>query len=832
MAKSYLQLKYHPAKKEIEFRRFENGKSQLICEGRLLTYINKKGSFVLQDHGNQLFKDIAKAFDSVTKLEMKVITTKMDYEDLKQMINRYNEDPETQCKIMPTLVAELPDMKKTFEVLAEFGKQAVDILKDHKSKLFDIQSISNKDVKDEAESLAKGIDEVAQSIKEKIEGMSDHKVKLCFTGVYSVGKSALINAMLGYRILPEGIASTTAKMFNISSPKPGEAVKIIFNIDNVKTVLEWDENKNTLEFKEGPHENDTRANIQKKLNENDEKAQHEQISSVLDFLNGKEAVSHKIEIQFPIPLDSEAVQYTIYDTPGTDSNFIDHQEVLVDALSKQTHSILIFVVAPNKIEGTGNNALLTCLKEVESKDSKMSIDLDRSLFVINSSDTIDSEAREKLKCAEIKFRTKGEDDEPKLDFSITLSDKKLFFTSAKLAYAAKAKRNGVASPKEDSVFKRGLSSMQDKFEGFVYRQNHCASSELATDYMHSQCEAALEAARSEQDDTKVLEICSGIYALEREIQRYGKNDASAVNAYAIIDSLNKVLGKLSNRTNELTECNQKGIDQKEKEIETLKRTINSAILDEYNNKAIAENAELPEETLKKLKLDEETLQETIVSNVQSYMDKELHEKKRLFIFNTGKTKPREGDHDKIRTKCNQVISTYTTDFLENKRKILKAESIDFLEKVKHKIQVNGEISEAAKKFILEIPAPKVPEAETVRNLKDIYNAHKYTEGKWIFKTEYLDKSGFMKDVKRSLLSIVEKLGRNYREAYKASLNEILDQIKSDFEQQLNTYSIRMKTLIDEHEAMLELGNRVLDVTKALQACQNELNAIIWKEVQE
>ena len=52
-----------------------------------------------------------------------------------------------------------------------------------------------------------------ENIKEKIESMGNNKVSLCFTGVYSAGKSALINAILGYKILPEKITSETAKMF-------------------------------------------------------------------------------------------------------------------------------------------------------------------------------------------------------------------------------------------------------------------------------------------------------------------------------------------------------------------------------------------------------------------------------------------------------------------------------------------------------------------------------------------------------------------------------------------------------------------------------------------
>lgn len=826
MAKAYLQMKYHPAKKEVEFRRFENGKEQAIRGGRLQRYMDKKGSFVLQDHGNEFFRDIARAFDSVKALEMQVVTTKMDYEDLVQMIEYYNTDPATQCKITTTLLAELPDMNQTFKEVAKFGEQAVGILKAHRSKLFDIKSISEESVKRSAESFAAQIDEETKNIREKIESMSDNKVSLCFTGVYSAGKSALINAMLGYKILPEKITSETAKMFQISSPKNDEAVKITFDIDNVKTVLEWDEKKKTLEFKEGPHENDERAQIQDRLNglKDENKSRHEQISTILAFLNVMDAVSHDIKILFPIPLDSDAVQFTIYDTPGTDSNYIEHQEVLLNALSEQTQSILIFVAAPNKTEGTGNNALLKYLKEAESKDSKTSIDLGRSLFVINWSDSIDSEDRENLQCEEIKYMRKG--DKPVLDFSIKLSDKKLFFTSAKMAYAAKAKKNGVASPKEESVFQLGLNSMQNEFTGYVYRQNRCATSEFATEKMHSQCEEALDSARKAQDDAKILEICSGIYALEREILQYGGKYASAVKAFAIIDSVNKALSKLSNRANSLKESNLEDINRIQKNIDELRSTINSAIEDEYNNKAVPKNVALPEETLKRLKLDEATLQKTIVGNVQSYMEKEL----KGWFFGFGKVKFKKSDNDKIRKKCNKVIDSYTTDFLKNRQNILKNESDDFLKKVKAKIMENGEISDAAKKFFLDVPAPKVPDPEKVKDLGDIYEENKYTDG-WIFKTEYLDKAGFIKDVKGILLCIVEKLGDNYREDYRDSLETILMQIKSDFGNNLETYSLNMKALIENKNAMRELGQKVFDAAEALRDCEEKLNAIIWRKVQ-
>ena len=100
-----------------------------------------------------------------------------------------------------------------------------------------------------------------------------------------------------------------------------------------------------------------------------------------------------------------------------------------------------------------------------------------------------------------------------------------------------------------------------------------------------------------------------------------------------------------------------------------------------------------------------------------------------------------------------------------------------------------------------------------------------------FETDYLDKSGFMKDVKGILLGIVEKLGKNYRKDYRDSLETILMQIKSNFGTNLETYSLNMKALIENKDAMMKLGQRVFVVAEALRGCEKELNDIIWREVQ-
>lgn len=817
MNKQVLQMKYHPAKKEVEFHRFKDGQEVSIKSGsRLMDYMSMKGKFVLQDHGNAFFEDIANVFEDQKEIEMQVVTTKMDYEDFVQMVEYYNAEPNA-CKITPTLIAELPDMAHTFAEVKKYGEQAAEILERHRQKLFEIP-LENENVKKSAESFAEQIDIERQNIHDKIDSLNDNAVSLCFTGVYSAGKSTLINALLGYKILPEKITSETAKMFCISSPKPGEAVKIIFEVDGIVSILEWNEGRKGLVYAKAPSNQDIKDTIQIEISRvmEEKLPQHDQIRAVLTMLNTMDNVSAEIKIQFPVALDSANVQYVIYDTPGTDSNYAEHQTVLMDALSEQKQSILIFVAAPNKTEGSGNNALLKYLKEAEEKDSKTSIDIGRSLFVINWSDCIDADARKDLQHEEIKYK----DDE---SFSIRLADKKLFFISAKYGYAARAVKNGIASEKEQSEFNKGLNNMTDKFGGYCYRENRCAMSEFATNRMNERCEEALNNAVEQKDDISVLEIAAGLYALESEILQYGEKYASAVKASAIIDSVDKALSKLSNRAVSLRESNREEIKEIEKNIIELRRTINESIEKEYNASSIPANTPLPEEACMTLGLDRANLYSVIVGNTKNYMD---HELRGWFLGILGRVKVKDRDKDNVRDMINRAIDDYTDQFLSQRKILLESQRDIFMEAVKTTIMDNGNISNAAKKFFLDVPVPQVIKPG-ITNWGELYDSHCRTEKFLMFKGEYLDKGGFIQDVEKMLVAIADSMYEDYSKDYRDSLESLLMQIKTQFEGNLDTYSLYMNAMIENRDAMQQLGDRVADVATELFDCQKQLNDIIW-----
>ena len=822
MNKQTLLMKYHPAKKEVEFHRYQNGKEVAIRnESRLMQYMNMRGKFVLQDHGNAFFDDIAAAFDGLKNVDIQVITTKLDYEDLEQMVEYYNSEP-NKCKISISLLAELPNMVDTYAEVKKYGEESVGILDAYRSKLFDVP-MDNENVRKSADNFSKQISDEIRNIKEKIDSLGDNNVSLCFTGVYSAGKSALINAILGYRILPEAVTSETAKMFKILSPRDGEAIYIEFDILGEIARIEWNEALCQFEFSMGPAESVIRTEIQRKLNEiGDQKENlHDQIRKILTILNVKNGISTDITVKFPIALDTESVQFTIYDTPGTDSNYLAHQTILNEALAEQTQSILIFVAHPTKLEGEGNNALLSYLKNAEEKSSKTSIDIGRSLFVMNYADTITASHREALRFKDIKNRS---DD----SFSIRLSDKKLFFTSARYAYAAKAVVNGVATPEDTQFTQLGqiMFTSEASPYGMCFRQNCCATSEVVTTKMRTACEAAFSEAVQKEDKERQLIISTGLYALEREIVLYGEKYASAVKAYAIIDSVDKALTKLSNKANSLRDSNQQEISAIQANIDELRKTIDDAITDALSQISIPANNPIPEDARKVLHLDRKSLDTSVIGRTKSL----INDKLKGWFFGLGKVRIQDSDKDKVRNIITGVLDSFTRDFKKGRTALLEEQRDVFMYAVKTAISENGKISDAAKQYFLDIPAPQIRQYDRMNDVGDIYDSHKRTDKVLFFTTEHLDKEGFIREVEERLLEITGKMCDDYEKDYRKTLETLLHQIRSQFQTNLEDYSLSMRAMIDDREAMKKLGERIQAAADALDGCKVSLNKIIWKEI--
>ena len=815
MAKDWLEMKYHPAMKEIEFRRGSGtGTTRVDKKSCLAKYmLEQKGKFILQDHGNDFFDDVKKAFDGLSEVEIRVVTTKLDYMDFEQMAEYYNEGSD-KFKITTTLLAELPSMKAAFKDIMDFGKNTVDALEAKKTIVFDVPT-KNGTVKERAQSLARFLSEEVGSIRKKMDNLESSNVNICFAGVYSSGKSSLINALLGYKILPASPEAKTAKMLVIMSPEKGKPVEITFFLVGTYSLIVWNDHTSCFEFSEGPMESQERTEIQNKMNEVKGKKRHEQLYAILDTLNEVPGVSEILHLKFPIGLDSDLVKFTIYDTPGTDSNSEEHKEVLSNALGGQSQSILIFVCRPNALEGSGTNALLTYIKDAEQKNDKNTIDIARSFVVMTHADDVNRDERKGLRDATLTMK-----EDP--NFSLHLREKKLLFVSSKFAAAAKACMKEETKTRDDEFWiKKNPVDDEMSPNGLCYRENRMASSDLATRRMIEKSDAAAQDAREKGDINRLVYVTSGLYALEEELKDYGEKFASAVRAAAIIQGVEKTLANVTAKSQFLCTATEQNIVELEKEIRQLKERVD-AIVTEAGKKA-NENM-LSEKDLHELGLASTDIEESkgqIAAEVDWILGKPG-------IFSGGKIKLRPEHEQDITSVIDDEFSKMNYHFTKASKKILEGKIEAFLTNVFNSIQSDTSISDNAKKTLMrQVSAVESVEFDSIP-VTQIMKEHKVTKRVWFKKKDYLKKEDFLSELKESLSESLAKWTDAYIAAYKKKHEEIVERLEDEFRGRVEEYSSDTKAKIEDKDAMMQLGEKLKEVAASVTARLEELEKKIWQ----
>ncbi|MBO4775799.1 MAG: dynamin family protein, partial [Lachnospiraceae bacterium] len=555
-----LMIMYHPVKKEIRFLAKAKGEfveiPYAMCPW-LNQYGPDNGEFLLQNHGNKFFDDIWEQFlrDNVN-LVFK--GTKVDYDDFVKKVKEYNKSvKEDRFKVKQFI--ELPSVTDIYTAIADFCDETLET--------FDTE-LQNSDIR-------KSFVERKTEFESKKAKLNNSDVNLCLVGTYSSGKSTFINALIGKRILPESINSETAKMFRIKNAKEPAVSFVIKKGDSDKSVIAnivWDKEKKRFAF----HADGECEITQEKINSEVNSAimfrlqQHEQLYQVLKKLNdipnmgtdeNEEYIDGIIEVSFPIPLD-ENINFTFYDTPGTDSNSNEHLLVLQKALAQQTNSILIVLYEPTKMEGTGNSILYNLINSSNRENEATTIDLTRSLHVINQADTKSLTDLQLLKKKKVEVTLKETDKIYNEEAQqIDLSKERLFFVSSKAAYIAKAIGNNVDTEDErrwlanhkneinnepvDDPF-RVDNIKADVDTGMYFKLDKLARSDNETKTLIKDCIEELKKCNNPEDSSlypilQRIYVNSGMYAIEKEIIQYGRKYALAVKAKGLYDGIKSVV---------------------------------------------------------------------------------------------------------------------------------------------------------------------------------------------------------------------------------------------------------------------------------------------------
>ncbi|MBR5420996.1 MAG: dynamin family protein [Lachnospiraceae bacterium] len=830
-----LMIKYHPVKKEIRFfGRFKGEFVEIPYEEcpRLQKY-GPGTEFLLQNQGNHFFDDIWEQFTR-DNVNITFKGTRIDYDDLQKKIQDYNETRGKQIFKIAEYI-ELPSVSEIYELILKFCDESIRRLE---------EELENNDTK-------QMFHKRKVLFEERKDALNNNEVNLCLVGTYSSGKSTFINAIIGKRILPESINSETAKMFKIRN----EAIpRVSFDIFTMKdtrpdhVVINWNEAIGQFEVTRsmGNGEDHIRRQLELEASSAAELGlkQHEQLCRLLKKLNdvpnheqkdGSGYVSGIIEVGFPIPL-CKNINFTFFDTPGTDSNAGEHLLILKEALQQQTNSILIVIYEPTKMEGTGNSMLYKLIggfRNNRSSENGVSIDLDRSFHVINQADTKSSKDLKALRNRKVMVSLKEEDKiYGEEDMEIDLAAARLFFVSSKAAYISKAiegnvdledERTWLANhkneinnePTPDPFTDRPASISSDN--GVFYRYDKLADADFETrqlladsDRASAQCDNTLEGVIHR------IYVNSGMYAIEQEIIKYAQKYALAVKAKSLYDGIEGLIDFVRTDYRALESQARHSKEQIEQNITIMKTSMMhdiEAAHEEFVARITDDSLETQVEEIKALVKEIEKRQE--LASRQADKMQWIALKPEIF----------ENKNNIIISELNRYLQEIDDYYKRIRRDILAAQVLELKLIIIGKIREYKGIDEELISRITNISDTEIAPSEIgALKMNDYINEQKAI---LIFNT--MDKKAYKRDLERAFNSQTVEQFIAYKEEVIKVAQQRTAQMVEEFKNNIDTVSGSLELLIRDEVKAAEEQGKARAVLSMIGLQEDALNRKIWGE---
>ncbi len=812
-----IMIMYHPVKKEIHFLVDDNGSFNEIAytdSPHLEEYSPELGDFLLQDQGRKFFDNLVKAFLNIDKKTLIFKGTKLDYEDFVKMVDNYNCIMKREKKSINLKLGEfmeLPEVSLIYDAIKQVSNETV--------RLFEAE-LPEGDVK----SIFR---ERKRKLDEKINEIEKDNVNICFVGTYSSGKSAFINALIGERILPEKIRPETAKMFRIQHSEC-PSINFLTKKDHedqkgkVGSIV-WVEELGMFQFTTSVNDG-IKGRINKVCRKYANKPRFLQMRQILTEINNlpngynpddKDYIEGMIDIHYPMDLSTD-VNFTFYDTPGTDSNSNEHLRILKSALSQQTNSILIVMYEPLKMEGKGNSVLYDLMQksqEESSNEEGVTIDLSRSLHVINQSDRFGSGELRDVLSRPIKVSRNVKDsldDNETEEFEYDLQQKRVFYVSSKAAYCAKALKNGICD-EDDEEF---IDETMDKvIKRCYFKYNHMSDADFETKEIVDLSQKKFE--EQGDDASGKMYVASGMYAIEQEILKYAEKYALAVKAKGLYDAVTFMMDGVEGQYRVIE--NAKGKEKKnlQNQINELREKMSSdinACLEEFLN-------ELNEGEIDN-SIPELNYIQTKVTNSQRNAEKQIG-KLPLIVIRAEKIQEK---NKVIINNLNSYLNDLDEYYYGIREAILKKQMDILKERISKKVEEYKGIDQSIIKRILSVGKTHVPKS-TISGVRidDYINDEKSL---FIFTTT--DKSKYKETVTANFLA-------NTGRQHKAYIKEIKDVAKNKAKEMTGEFIGNIEKVSATLESLMDNADQVTKDQEEAKRCLDmasekisKLEAQIWR----
>lgn len=282
---------------------------------------------------------------------------KIDFDDLKHACESQNEERGNfRCNLKFNLEYEITD-----EQMAKNIEEVVGVL----------QSDRFKKLVEESK-FDPGLEEKYKNFKSNYDNARNAEFTITVAGIFSSGKSTIINSLIRHNALPVDQDTCTKKICKIrDNPelKPNELKLLIYDKD--KKLI-----------REERFSDDDKAVNDKKCSKFISDAKSEPVGTILEANLGH---------LYPNDKSREMFKLVIIDTPGTDSNESDDgkghnadEDIALDAVFKSNGDMVILSIKESDVDSQGLSRLVGGISRKFDKDSD--VYNDRFLFVVNQCD--------------------------------------------------------------------------------------------------------------------------------------------------------------------------------------------------------------------------------------------------------------------------------------------------------------------------------------------------------------------------------------------------------------------------------------------------------------
>ncbi len=345
----------------------------------------------------------------------------------------------------------------------------------------------------------------------------DDEFRIVFAGMYSSGKSTLINAILGKSILPVRDGTCTSKVFNIRHNPDVSFAKMYCTDEKGEVVV--------------PEHSYTEETLQKAFQDMFPRGEDGELLPSYPEDISEVHISTDMHSLYPSGIVAESMKLVIVDTPGTSSgegnqtdNGKTHSEITESVVVSDKKEMIVFVT--NAIEDKDDSIqdFLNVVDKENLVDREGNLYDQRFLFVLNKADCCNFSGSESW---DLRLRTVKAYYNKKEDGKIrTITNPRFFPTSAAGALGVRTNQTGTDLYRSVANKYYYFDEDSETIIANPEKQNYhfdeyCSTSQTIKNRIANEIETIQSGDLTAKDKRKKeIELHSGIVSLEMAIRDY------------------------------------------------------------------------------------------------------------------------------------------------------------------------------------------------------------------------------------------------------------------------------------------------------------------------